>query len=212
MPTSVTDEELRALVQRVTEAAGALIAGDIRRYVALITHADDYTLHAIATHEARAFRERSAWRRPPKCPPALPADRSGRRVPTVWPRQAGPSARSTRPRGEAQVPGGGSGLGRRADAARTSTPAPPHHAVMTSSTTALSSYQPTKSVNSSPARIKGAAITNAGFSGHRTNSPSFRPGGGPSLHRGLFSAPRAPERADLAAAMCETGAPESATE
>jgi ketosteroid isomerase-like protein len=44
MPASVTDEELRALVRRVTKAARALIAGDIRGYVALITHADDYTL------------------------------------------------------------------------------------------------------------------------------------------------------------------------
>jgi hypothetical protein len=38
------DEEVTALVRRVTEAAEALIRGDIRGYVALIKHADDYTL------------------------------------------------------------------------------------------------------------------------------------------------------------------------
>jgi len=41
---TVTDEELAALVQRVTEAAQALIAGDIEGYAARITHAHDYTL------------------------------------------------------------------------------------------------------------------------------------------------------------------------
>jgi ketosteroid isomerase-like protein len=41
---TVTDDDLGALVQRVTEAARALIAGDIGAYVALIEHADDYTL------------------------------------------------------------------------------------------------------------------------------------------------------------------------
>jgi ketosteroid isomerase-like protein len=40
----VTDDELTALVRRVTEAAQALIAGDIEGYVARIEHADDYTL------------------------------------------------------------------------------------------------------------------------------------------------------------------------
>ena len=34
LPGTVTDEELDALVQRVTEAAQALIAGDIRGYTA----------------------------------------------------------------------------------------------------------------------------------------------------------------------------------
>jgi ketosteroid isomerase-like protein len=43
---TVSDEELAALVQRVTEAARALISGDIRGYVARITHAADYTLMA----------------------------------------------------------------------------------------------------------------------------------------------------------------------
>jgi len=41
---TATEEELVALVQRVTQAARALISGDIRGYVALIRHADDYTL------------------------------------------------------------------------------------------------------------------------------------------------------------------------
>jgi ketosteroid isomerase-like protein len=41
---TVTDEELDALVQRVTEAAQALISGDAVAYTARIKHADDYTL------------------------------------------------------------------------------------------------------------------------------------------------------------------------
>jgi len=41
---AVTDEELAALVRRVTEAAQALIAGDAQGYVARIKHAHDYTL------------------------------------------------------------------------------------------------------------------------------------------------------------------------
>jgi len=40
----VSDEELAALVERITEAAQALILGDIKGYVARIKHADDYTL------------------------------------------------------------------------------------------------------------------------------------------------------------------------
>jgi hypothetical protein len=36
--------ELAQLVQRVTEAAQALIRGDIEGYLARIKHADDYTL------------------------------------------------------------------------------------------------------------------------------------------------------------------------
>jgi len=40
----VSDQELAALVQRITEAAQALIAGDIEGYTARITHAHDYTL------------------------------------------------------------------------------------------------------------------------------------------------------------------------
>ena len=44
MSGSVTDEDLAALVQRVAQAAQALISGDTRGYAALIEHADDYTL------------------------------------------------------------------------------------------------------------------------------------------------------------------------
>lgn len=40
----VTDDELAALVQRITEATEALIRGDIDGYAARIKHADDYTL------------------------------------------------------------------------------------------------------------------------------------------------------------------------
>ncbi len=40
----VTDEDLRELVERVREATGALMQGDVRRYLALVNHAPDYTL------------------------------------------------------------------------------------------------------------------------------------------------------------------------
>lgn len=41
---TVTDEEVAELVERVTEAAQALISGDIEGYVSRIEHAEDYTL------------------------------------------------------------------------------------------------------------------------------------------------------------------------
>jgi ketosteroid isomerase-like protein len=41
---TLTDDELAALVHRITEAAEALIRGDIEGYAARIKHADDYTL------------------------------------------------------------------------------------------------------------------------------------------------------------------------
>ena len=44
MSDTVSDQELAALVQRITEAARALIAGEIEGYTARITHAHDYTL------------------------------------------------------------------------------------------------------------------------------------------------------------------------
>ena len=44
MPDTVAEEELAELIRRVTEAADALIRGDIRGYVDRIKHADDYTL------------------------------------------------------------------------------------------------------------------------------------------------------------------------
>jgi hypothetical protein len=43
---NATDQELTDLVGRTAEAASALIRGDIRRYLTLIRHADDYTLMA----------------------------------------------------------------------------------------------------------------------------------------------------------------------
>ena len=41
------------LVERTAEAASALIRGDIRRYLTLIRHADDYTLMAPSGGEPR---------------------------------------------------------------------------------------------------------------------------------------------------------------
>ena len=41
---NVTDEDLADLVRRTAEAASALIRGDVRRYLALVRHADDFTL------------------------------------------------------------------------------------------------------------------------------------------------------------------------
>ena len=44
MTGTAADHELDALVRRVTEAARALISGDIEGYLGRITHAADYTL------------------------------------------------------------------------------------------------------------------------------------------------------------------------
>jgi ketosteroid isomerase-like protein len=41
---NITNEELAELIGRTAEAASALIRGDIRTYVTLIPHADDFTL------------------------------------------------------------------------------------------------------------------------------------------------------------------------
>lgn len=41
---TVTDEELAELIRRTAEATSALISGDVRRYLALVRHADDFTL------------------------------------------------------------------------------------------------------------------------------------------------------------------------
>jgi hypothetical protein len=41
---NVTEEELAELIRRTAEAASALIRGDIRTYLRLIKHAEDYTL------------------------------------------------------------------------------------------------------------------------------------------------------------------------
>jgi hypothetical protein len=40
----ITDDDLGKLVERVREAAGALMQGDVRRYFALVNEAPDYTL------------------------------------------------------------------------------------------------------------------------------------------------------------------------
>jgi len=50
---NVTDEELAELIRRTAEAASAFIRGDMRRYLTLITHADDYTLMAPFGGEPR---------------------------------------------------------------------------------------------------------------------------------------------------------------
>jgi ketosteroid isomerase-like protein len=59
---NVTHEELAELIQRTADAASAFIRGDMRRYLTLITHADDYTLMAPfggePTHGFDASRER----------------------------------------------------------------------------------------------------------------------------------------------------------
>lgn len=39
-----TDEELAELIRRTAEAFSAFMRGDMRRYLTLITHSDDYTL------------------------------------------------------------------------------------------------------------------------------------------------------------------------
>ena len=43
---SITDAELAELIRRTAQAASAFIRGDMREYLALITHAHDYTLMA----------------------------------------------------------------------------------------------------------------------------------------------------------------------
>jgi ketosteroid isomerase-like protein len=42
----VTDADLAKLIELVSDATSAFIRGDMRRYLALITHTDDYTLIA----------------------------------------------------------------------------------------------------------------------------------------------------------------------
>jgi ketosteroid isomerase-like protein len=50
---NVTNQELADLVEQTREAASAFIRGDIRRYLTLIRHADDYTLMAPSGGEPR---------------------------------------------------------------------------------------------------------------------------------------------------------------
>lgn len=40
----MTDQDLGELVERVREATAALMQGDVRRYLALVNHASDYSL------------------------------------------------------------------------------------------------------------------------------------------------------------------------
>jgi ketosteroid isomerase-like protein len=40
----ISDEDVRTLVERVREATGALMRGDVRRYLALVNEAPEYTL------------------------------------------------------------------------------------------------------------------------------------------------------------------------
>lgn len=42
--SGITGEELNALVARSAEANAAFMRGDMRRYLALVTHSEDYTL------------------------------------------------------------------------------------------------------------------------------------------------------------------------
>jgi len=75
MAEPITETDIAELVAQVDEAADAIMAGDIDRYLALISHADDYTLmnpaggpvilKVAATPESRAamaqmFRSGSA--------------------------------------------------------------------------------------------------------------------------------------------------------
>jgi ketosteroid isomerase-like protein len=50
---NVTGADIAELVQRTAEAASAYIRGDIRRYLTLIKHGDDYTLMPPYGGEAR---------------------------------------------------------------------------------------------------------------------------------------------------------------
>lgn len=43
-PEDMADGDLAALVRRTAEAASAFMRGDMRRYLTLIRHSDDYTL------------------------------------------------------------------------------------------------------------------------------------------------------------------------
>jgi ketosteroid isomerase-like protein len=50
----VTDADLGGLIELATEATSAFIGGDIRRYVALVNHTEDYTLMAPTGGEVRS--------------------------------------------------------------------------------------------------------------------------------------------------------------
>jgi ketosteroid isomerase-like protein len=59
MTDGVPDQELDDLIRRVEDAATAIISGDIGTYVALINHADDYTLMAPSGGAVRHGFDRS---------------------------------------------------------------------------------------------------------------------------------------------------------
>lgn len=44
MQTTIPAQDVTALIRQAAEAAAAIIRGDIRRYLTLIKHADDFTL------------------------------------------------------------------------------------------------------------------------------------------------------------------------
>ena len=50
---SITDDDLAALVRQTARAASAFVRGDMRTYVDLFRHADDYTLMAPDGGETR---------------------------------------------------------------------------------------------------------------------------------------------------------------
>jgi hypothetical protein len=60
---SITDQELSGLVEQTAEAASAFIRGDMRRYLELIHHSDDYTLMAPFGGETRRGFDSSVFRR-----------------------------------------------------------------------------------------------------------------------------------------------------
>jgi ketosteroid isomerase-like protein len=49
----ITKQDMDDLVAQIAEAASAFIRGDMRKYVALVGHADDYTLMAPSGGEPR---------------------------------------------------------------------------------------------------------------------------------------------------------------
>jgi hypothetical protein len=61
MPESnISDKEIAELVQRTADAASAYIRGDMRRYLSLIKHADDYTLLPPLGGDARRVFDASS--------------------------------------------------------------------------------------------------------------------------------------------------------
>jgi hypothetical protein len=66
-PGNVTDGDLTELIRSTGEAASAYIRGDIRRYLTLIKHGDDFTLMAPYGGEARrGFNVEEALETTPK--------------------------------------------------------------------------------------------------------------------------------------------------